>query len=87
MEIKKVLNEIESLEYEIRCSDKLLEVVEQHFFTLVVAAYNNSEFRSLADKEFLIEAVKSKRSEMHERLVKLIDAVGVVEKVIDGLVA
>jgi hypothetical protein len=31
--------------------------------------------------------LKSKRNEMHERLVKLIDAVGVVEKVVDGLVA
>ncbi len=57
------------------------------FLNLIVVAANNTQWRGAADQEFLIEALKSKRNEMHERLVKLIDAVGVVEKVIDGLVA
>jgi hypothetical protein len=87
MEIKALLIEIEKLEIEIRSTDRLLELTEQHGLKLVVIASNNSNYRGCADEELLIEALKSKRKEMHERLVKLIDAVGVVEKVIDGLVA
>lgn len=87
MEIKALLIEIEKLEIEIRSTDHLLELTEQHGLKLVVIASNNSTYRGESDKELLIEALKSKRKEMHERLVKLIDAVGVVEKVIDGLVA
>lgn len=87
MDIKNLLKEIESLEFEIRCTDKLLSVVEEHGLRLIVTTVNNSAFRGEADQGFLIDALKSKRHEMHERLVKLIDAVGVVEKVIDGLVA
>ncbi|HDT5935284.1 TPA: hypothetical protein QHC26_005198 [Enterobacter kobei] len=87
MDIKKLMQEIDSLESEIRNSDYLLQSVQQSGLKLVVSASNNSNYRGYADQEFLIEALKSKRNEMHERLVKLIDAVGVVEKVIDGLVA
>lgn len=87
MEIKALLMEIEKLEVEIGSTDRLLELTEKHGLKLIVVASNNSTYRGEADKELLIEALKSKRKEMHERLVKLIDAVGVVEKVIDGLVA
>lgn len=87
MDIKRLLKEIESLEYEIRSTDNLLSNVEEHGFHLIVVAANSTAFRGEADQGFLIDALKSKRHEMHERLVKLIDAVGVVEKVIDGLVA
>lgn len=86
MEINEVLREIENLKYEINCSDKLLSVAEEHGIKLIVVASNNSSYRGLADKDFLVDALKSKRSEMHERLVKLIDAVSVAEKVIGGLV-
>lgn len=86
MDIKCLLKEIEHLEYEIRSTDKLLSTVEQHGLRLIVVAANNSAFRGEADQGFLIDALKSKRHEMHERLVKLIDTVGVVEKVIDVLV-
>ncbi|ELX9578607.1 hypothetical protein SLJ66_001976 [Escherichia coli] len=87
MEISKLLKEIEHLEHEIRCTDNLLDLTDKHGLNLVVIASNNVNYRGCADKEFLIDALKSKRSEMHDRLVKLVDAVGVVEKVIDGLVA
>lgn len=87
MEIKALLREIEKLEIEIRSTDQLLSLADQHGLNLIVVASNNSTYRGVADKGLLIEALKSKRNEMHERLVKLIDAVGVVEKVIDGLVA
>lgn len=86
MDIKKLLQEIENLESNIRDIDNLLGAHGLHEFNLIVVAANNTQWRG-ADQEFLIEALKSKRNEMHERLVKLIDAVGVVEKVIDGLVA
>lgn len=87
MDIKDLLKEIEALESNIRSTDHLLEVTGCHGLNLIVVAANNTQYRGVADQEFLIEALKSKRSEMHDRLVKLIDAVGVVEKVIDGLVA
>lgn len=87
MEIKDLLKEIEVLESNIRSTDNLLEVNELHGLSLIIVAANNTKYRGIADQEFLIDALKSKRSEMHERLVKLIEAVGVVEKVIDGLVA
>lgn len=87
MEIKDLLKEIESLKLNIRSTDHLLEVTESHGLNLIVVAANNTQYRGVADQEFLIDALKSKRNEMHDRLVKLIDAVGVVEKVIDGLVA
>ncbi|MCW1435500.1 hypothetical protein OLN68_14880 [Citrobacter freundii] len=87
MDIKKLLQEIEKLESNIRDIDNLLGAHRLHGFNLIVVAANNPQWRGAADQEFLIEALKSKRNEMHERLVKLIDAVGVVEKVIDGLVA
>ena len=87
MEIKDLLKEIEVLESNIRSTDNLLEVNELHGLTLIIVAANNTQYRGVADQEFLIEALKSKRNEMHERLVKLVDAAGVVEKVIDGLVA
>lgn len=87
MEIKDLLKEIEVLESSIRSTDHLLEVTVSHGLNLIVVAANNTQYRGVADREFLIDALKSKRNEMHERLVKLIDAVGVVEKVIDGLVA
>lgn len=75
MEIKELLREIEGLEYEIRCSDNLLVQVETYGLKLVVVAANNTQYSGAADQEFLIDAIKSKRNEMHERLVKLIDAV------------
>ncbi|MFH2661676.1 hypothetical protein ABK774_20180 [Enterobacter hormaechei] len=87
MEIKDLLKEIEVLESNIRSTDNLLEVNELHGLSLIIVAANNTQYRGVADQEFLIEALKSKRNEMHERLVKLVDAAGVVEKVIDGLVA
>ncbi|MCK6643369.1 hypothetical protein L8S64_07235 [Enterobacter bugandensis] len=87
MEIKDLVKEIEVLEASIRSTDKLLEGAELHGISLIIVAANNTQYRGVADQEFLIEALKSKRNEMHERLVKLVDAVGVVEKVIDGLVA
>lgn len=87
MDIKKLLQEIENLESNIRSIDSLLEAHRLHGFNLIIVAANNTQYRGVADQEFLIDALKSKRSEMHERLVKLIEAVGVVEKVIDGLVA
>ncbi|HCU0191100.1 MULTISPECIES: hypothetical protein [Citrobacter] len=87
MEIKDLLKEIDELETNIRSTDHLLDLTEKHGLHLIVAASNNSTYRGVADQEFLIEALKSKRNEMHERLVKLVDAVGVIEKVIDGLVA
>lgn len=87
MEIKNLLKEIEVLESNIRSTDHLLEVTEHNGLNLIIVAANNTQYRGVADQEFLIDALKSKRNEMHERLVKLIDAVGVVEKVIDGLVA
>lgn len=87
MEIKDLLKEIEVLESNIRSTDHLLEVTGSHGLKLIVVAANNNQYRGVADQEFLIDALKSKRNEMHDRLVKLIDAVGVVEKVIDGLVA
>lgn len=87
MDIKDLLKEIEALESNIRSTDHLLEVTGCYGLNLIVVAANNTQYRGVADQEFLIEALKSKRSEMHDRLVKLIDAVGVVEKVIDGLVA
>lgn len=87
MELKKLLEEISALEFEIRSTDALLGQVDQYGLKLCVVVSNNTQYRGIADQEFLIDALKSKRSEMHERLVKLIEAVGVVEKVIDGLVA
>jgi hypothetical protein len=87
MDIKDLLKEIDVLESNIRSTDNLLEVTGLHGLDLIVVAANNTSYRGIADQESLIEALKSKRNEMHERLVKLIDAVGVVEKVIDGLVA
>lgn len=87
MDIKDLLKEIDVLESNIRSTDNLLEVTGLHGLNLIVVAANNTSYMGIADQEFLIEALKSKRNEMHERLVKLIDAVGVVEKVIDGLVA
>lgn len=87
MELKKLLEEISALEFEIRSTDALLGQVNQYGLKLCVVVSNNTQYRGIADQEFLIDALKSKRSEMHERLVKLIEAVGVVEKVIDGLVA
>ncbi|EHL80587.1 hypothetical protein FOC46_23215 [Citrobacter portucalensis] len=87
MDIKKLLQEIENLESNIRDIDNLLGAHGLHGFNLIVVAANHTQWRGAADQELLIEALKSKRNEMHERLVKLIDAVGVVEKVIDGLVA
>ncbi|MDC7312693.1 hypothetical protein QIV32_05050 [Enterobacter ludwigii] len=87
MDIKDLLKQIDVLESNIRSTDNLLEVTGLRGLDLIVVAANNTSYRGIADQEFLIEALKSKRNEMHERLVKLIDAVGVVEKVIDGLVA
>ena len=87
MDIKGLLVEIDALEREIQCSETLLKVVDENGLRLVVVAANNSNYRAHADQEFLCDAIKSKQAEMQARLAKLNEAVGVVEKVIDGLVA
>ncbi|MGU3413737.1 hypothetical protein ACLBW0_08485 [Enterobacteriaceae bacterium C34A] len=87
MDIKSFLEEIECLKREINKSDELIKLTDEHGLRLVVASANNSNYRAHADQEFLIDAIKSQRTEMQLRLERLAEAVGVVEKVIDGLVA
>jgi len=87
MEIKKLIDEISEIERRIRQANDLLALHEKHHIKLVVCASNDSSTRANADNEFLIEAVKSALHADILRLEKLKEAVRVVEKVIDGIVA
>ncbi|HHR5899831.1 TPA: hypothetical protein ACS7XC_000700 [Providencia alcalifaciens] len=86
MEIKNLLDEIENTKYAIQQADNVLELNERASIDWVVCANNNTSYRAFADKEFLIDAVKSQREVFITRLQKLQEAVSVVEKVIDGLI-
>lgn len=86
MEIKSLLKEIEDTKYAIQQADEVLNLSKETSITWVVCANNNTSYRAFADKEFLIDAVKSQREVFIARLQKLQEAVAVVEKVIDGLV-
>lgn len=87
MEIKKLIEEIAEIEYRIKRADLVIELNEKNNMTWVVSASNNSAYSAFADSEFLIDAVKSQRQVYIERLEKLREAVRIVEKVIDGIVA
>ena len=87
MEIKKLIEEISEIESRIKRADHVIDLNEKYNMTWVVSASNNSSYSAFADREFLIDAVKSQRQVYIERLEKLREAVRVVEKVIDGIVA
>lgn len=86
MEIKSLLDEIETTKRAISQANDVLEQNEKYAPTWMVCASNNTQYRAFADQEFLIDAVKSQREVFIARLQKLQEAVAVVEKVIDGLV-
>ncbi len=87
MEIRNLIEEIAEIEHRIKRADHVIELNEKHSMTWIVSASNNSAYSAFADGEFLIDAVKSQRQVYTERLEKLREAVRVVEKVIDGIVA
>lgn len=87
MEIKSLLDEIETTKRAIQRADNVLDFNKRDSsITWMVCADNNTSLRAFADQEFLIDAVKSQREVFIARLQKLQEAVVVVEKVIDGLV-
>jgi hypothetical protein len=87
MEIKDLLNQIQETERAVYKVNQLIDVVDKHKLTLIITAANNSEFRSYADQEFLMEALTIQRTNVNSRLEKLLDAKQVAERVLGGLIA
>ncbi|MCA1178908.1 MULTISPECIES: hypothetical protein [unclassified Pantoea] len=87
MEIKELLNEIQETERAIYKVNELIEVAGKYKLPLVITASNNSEYRSYADQEFLMEALTIQRTNVNLRLEKLLEAKQVTERVLSGLIA
>lgn len=87
MEIKKVLQEIQSIDSQLDRINAVIGYRNAHGVELVVSVGNNLSVNATADVEFLYEALLSQREVLTKRNEKLHEALKVAEKVLGGLLA
>ncbi|KER01091.1 hypothetical protein GPY51_10895 [Photorhabdus laumondii subsp. laumondii] len=84
MELEKLLNEIRDIKNDIK---RIEQVIPYKANELCISVLGNLCVNAPADKEFLIDALNSKKIELTERLNKLNEAKQMSEKIISGLIA
>lgn len=77
MELEKLLNEIRDIKNDI---ERIERVIYLKANGLCISVINEPRFNAPADKEFLIDALNSKKIELTERLKKLNEAKKILKK-------
>ncbi len=87
MELKKLLQEVQSINHRLDRVNHVISQREKYGLELVIAIGNNISINATADIDFLYEALLTQREVLTERKEKLSEAVEVAQKVVAGLLA
>lgn len=87
MELKKLLQEVQSIKEQLEKVDYVISYRDKHGIDLVIAVANNLAVNATADIDFLYEALLTQREVLIKRKEKLSSAVEVAQKVVAGLLA